>query len=542
MPTIIIDGREITVEAGTRVLKAALDNGIPIPHYCYHPALSVPGNCRMCMVEIEVQGRKQLTTSCTNLVSDGMVVYTETPLVLQTRKDILEFLLVNHPLDCPVCDRAGECALQDYSYQHGLGYSRFEEEKVVFPRKDLGPHVRIYSTRCVRCTRCLRFCDEVTGTGEIGYFNRGVHNEIDVFPGVELDNRMSGNVVDICPVGALIDRDFLFQARVWYLKSVESVCPRCSAGCNITVNVKDDKVYGAENVKPNVVYRVKPRTNMEVNTYWICDGGRYGVGYVNREDRLEWPEVVEDGQQIEVTWEEALGVVKEGFSQITIHHGAQAIALILSGQLTNEENYLAAKFAKEVLGTSKVAIRKKVSPEGDVRFKGGFVIEADKTPNSRGARDMATALGFDVQDAEAIWREVEEGTVRALYVLGGEPEEALTPAEEKALGKVSFFVVQDILPSQLTEIADVVLPGTSFAEKEGTFTNSRERVQRIRRAIAPPGEARADWEILQDVANVMGGAFTYTSAAEIWGEVREVAERYTEATYEAIGSLGVQVG
>ena len=272
--TLTIDGKQVTVPEGTTVLQACEQVNSPVPFYCYHPGLSIAGNCRICLVEIEKTPKLQI--SCYTRVADGMVVHTNTDKALKARQDVLEFLLVNHPLDCPVCDQAGECWLQDYYMAYGLYNQKFDEQKVKKSKKAtrIGPNVVLDQDRCILCSRCVRFCDEVSKTGELGIFNRGDHAELDVFPGKPIDNNYSGNVVDICPVGALTDDDFRFKCRVWYLRSTQSVCPGCSMGCNIEIHDNRER-----EVRPHVaggarIMRLKPRFNPEVNKWWMCDVGR----------------------------------------------------------------------------------------------------------------------------------------------------------------------------------------------------------------------------------------------------------------------------
>ncbi len=527
MATFTIDGKEIEMVPGKDVLKAALDNGIYIPHYCYHPGLSAPANCRMCLVEIEAGGRRGLMPSCTAMPAEGMVVETQTEVVKESQNAVMEFLLINHPLDCPVCDQSGECDLQDYSYTYGPDRSRFHEEKSVQPKKDIGEHVLLYSDRCIRCTRCIRFCDEVSGTGELGYFNRGVHTEVDVFPGERLDNRLSGNTVDICPVGALLDKHFLFKQRVWFLKGVDTICPGCSTGCNIRADINKERIY-----------RLVPRENLAVNDYWMCDDGRHGWGYVHSDDRLLFP-LIGGGKEPDLAlWAAALERVAEGFEQIREDHGEGAVVGIASGHLTNEENFLFGRLVKDVLKGTQVALRSKVGSEGDVVFKSGFTIHADKSPNTRGAREVLEGLGLSVVDASEVWKGIREGRIKALYCLGGDPLESVSETEREVLGALVFLVVQDILANDLTRLADVVLPGAAFVEKEGTFTNFAGRVQQIRPAFDPPGDARADWEVLRDVANALDGGFEYASIQEVMGGLAERVKAFEGIHTEAVGAQG----
>src|SRR5436189_6873 len=305
MPKLTINGHAVEVPPGTNLIEAARRVGVEIPHYCYHPGLSIAGQCRLCMVDIEKTPRP--TIACNTRAAEGMVVATETDRVKETRKSIMEFHLINHPLDCPVCDQAGECWLQIYYMEHGLYDPRMRDEKVHKPKAvPLGPHVMLDAERCILCSRCVRLCDEVTRTGELGSFDRGDHSEIGLFPGTELANKYSGNVVDICPVGALTDRDFRFAVRVWYLDSAKSVCPGCARGCNIEVHVNRRRPHHNEGRR---VARLKPRFNADVNRWWICDDGRYGFAFVDDKTRLVAPARREDGAVGDATWEEAIGAV-----------------------------------------------------------------------------------------------------------------------------------------------------------------------------------------------------------------------------------------
>ncbi len=527
MPTFTIDGSEIEIVPGKNVLQTAIDNGIYVPHYCYHPGLSAPANCRMCLVEMEVGGRSSLGPSCSAMPAEGMVVDTQSDVVKENQNAVMEFLLVNHPLDCPVCDQSGECELQDYSYTYGSDRSRYHEKKLVQPKKDIGRHVLLYSDRCIRCTRCIRFCDEISGTGELGYFNRGVHNEIDVFPGARMDNRLSGNTVDICPVGALLDKSFLFKQRVWFLKSVDTICPGCSTGCNIRADYNNERIY-----------RLVPRQNPDVNEYWMCDDGRHGWGYVHSDDRLLFPMLGRGEEQELALWEAALEAARAGFERIRTDYGENAVAGIASACLTNEEHYLFGSLFRSGLAGGPVAVRNRVSDEGDVVFKGGFTIHADKSPNARGARSVLEGLGLSPVETSEIWRGVAEGRIRGLYLVGGDPLESLSDEEQAALSSLEFLVVQDVLTHDWTAMADVVLPGAAFIEKDGTFTNVDGRVQRIRQGLAPAGDARPDWEILRDVNLVMGGEATQTGVEEVLADMSNIVAAFKEMDYDVIGDEG----
>src|SRR5712692_6704861 len=329
MPKLTIDGKEIEVEAGTNLIEAARRLGIEVPHYCYHPGLSIAGQCRLCMVDIEKAPRP--TIACNTQVADGMVVHTQTDRVKETRRSIMEFHLINHPLDCPVCDQAGECWLQIYYMKYGLYDPRMTDEKVHKPKAvPLGPHVMLDAERCILCSRCVRFCDEITKTGELGIFNRGDHSEIGLFPGADLENKYSGNVVDICPVGALTDRDFRFQVRVWYLDTAKSICPGCARGCNIDVHVNRRRPHHAGGRR---VARLKPRFNEAVNHWWMCDEGRYGYGFVDDPSRIALALARDAGNARELGSSDAVAMVASALGR----YAPEETAIIASATMPNED-------------------------------------------------------------------------------------------------------------------------------------------------------------------------------------------------------------
>ncbi|MBI1727205.1 MAG: (2Fe-2S)-binding protein, partial [Candidatus Rokubacteria bacterium] len=302
MPKLTINGKEVEVPEGTNLIEAAKAAGAEVPHYCYHPALSIAGQCRLCMVDIDKVPRPQI--ACNTQAAEGMVVHTETARIKETRRSMMEFHLINHPLDCPVCDQAGECFLQIYYMKHGLYDPRMTDEKVHKPKAvPLGPHVILDAERCILCSRCVRYCDEVTQTGELGIFQRGDHSEIGLFPGKAIENKYSGNVIDICPVGALTDRDFRFQVRVWYLDTAKSVCNGCARGCNIEVHTNKHRTHHNEGRR---VARLKPRFNADDNKWWICDAGRYGFKWMDDKSRLVQPLHRVGAQATEVSWDRAL--------------------------------------------------------------------------------------------------------------------------------------------------------------------------------------------------------------------------------------------
>ncbi len=501
MPQITIDGKPCDYEGKKSILDVALDNGIEIPHYCYHPGMSVVASCRICMAEVEAPNPRndnklelipKLMPTCQTPAADGQVVHTKSPKSIANQKSVMEFLLINHPLDCPVCDQAGECYLQDYSYKYGRSESRFDESKIKQAKKDIGPHVLLYSDRCIMCTRCVRFTKEVAGTGEIGVFGRGSSEQIDVFPGKPLDNELSGNVVDICPVGALLDKDFLMSMRVWNLNKTPAIDGITASGDNLSIEHNDGKVY-----------RVKPRTNMDVNQWWTSDEIRFGWKFVHSDDRLTSCAVKADGEQKACDWNQAYDALKTGVGNVLDSRGPGSLAVMVSPMLTCEEAYLLGKLivsldSEAVIGVGPVPI----SGE-DKTFPGGYTITAEKTPNARGVRRALGQLTESVLEYDQFLNAIEDERTAAVLLTGNYPSDWITPELSKAVdGK--FVAIIDTLANSLTASADVLLPGATFIEKSGTFENHKNRLQSFERAIRPIEFARAEGQVALDLLAVMG--------------------------------------
>jgi NADH-quinone oxidoreductase subunit G len=476
VPSLTIDGREVSVPAGTTVIKAAEDLGIFIPRYCYHPGLSIAGNCRICLVEVEKFPKLQI--ACNTFVSEGMVVHTESDEAVQGRQSVLEFLLANHPLDCPVCDQSGECDLQNFYMDFGLYNPRFREQKVKKHKAvTLGPNVMLDQERCILCSRCVRFTDEITKTGEFGIFNRGDKAELGIYPGEELDNPYSANVVDICPVGALTERRFRFKARVWYLSSAATVCNGCSKGCNMDLHYVLDRPYLNDGKR---MVRVKPRINPEVNEWWLCDEGRYGLGWID-EDRL----LEVRGPSPEAGWDEALDALVAGLTRARV-------GVIASVQLTNEELFL----LKKVLPEAQISAALPEQPG----FSDDLLVQADKNPNSEGARLLGLA-GPGVIQAEQILDAALAGELDTLWVFGHDLAQFFGEERVSGLGeRVDLLVFSGTNPNPTADLAHWVLPTSAYVEKDGTFVNCDGRVQRIGRAFAPLGASREDWRLLLELA------------------------------------------
>jgi NADH-quinone oxidoreductase subunit G len=494
---ITIDGKELPFEKGQTILQVALDHDIEIPHYCYHPGISIAANCRICLAEVWAPNPRKdnalepipkLLPTCQQTCGEGMVVYTDSPKTIANQKAVMEYLLINHPVDCPVCDQAGECHLQDYSYQYGRGQARFAEQKIKQPKKDVGPHVLLYSDRCIMCTRCVRFTREVTGTGELFVDGRGASEQIDVFPGLALDNELSGNVIDLCPVGALLDKDFLFQQRVWFLRKTASIDGLTCSGDNISVEHNNGRVY-----------RVKPRTNLDVNRYWITDEVRYGWKFVHDEHRLTLPALRDedpyDPAEAPLAYEAAYARIDERLA------AAARVALLVSPMLSCEDAYMLATLAlaydpEAMLGVGPVPVDGQ-----DKTFRDGFTMYAEKAPNARGVRRVLEKMASGpVLEADAFADQLGGGGAAGLAVIltGNYPSEWATEKFTAALGD-RFVVLIDTLPSRLTGRADVSLPGATWMEKAGTFENVSNRLQSFERAIDPIDFCKSESQIAADL-------------------------------------------
>jgi NADH-quinone oxidoreductase subunit G len=523
MPKLMINGQELEVAPGTNLIEAARQVGVEVPHYCYHPGLSIAGQCRLCMVDIERAPRP--TIACNTVAADGMVVWTETERVKETRRSIMEFHLINHPLDCPVCDQAGECWLQIYYMQHGLYAPRMVEDKVRKPKAvPLGPHVILDAERCILCSRCVRFCDEVTGTGELGIFSRGDDSEIGLFPGHELDNKYSGNVVDICPVGALTDRDFRFQVRVWYLDTARSICPGCSRGCNIEVHVSRRRPHHNQGRR---VARLKPRFNAAVNRWWICDDGRYGFGFVDAPSRLRAPLRRQDGHHVTAGWDEALAGLAEALGR----RAPAENGIIASPKMANEDLFALTRLCARLgIGQVGFAVPPRVPGDEDT-----LLIKADKNPNTRGAELIGLGGAVD-----AILAAARAGRLRCLWIFDHDLfQSAWAEAEVRAaLTPVETLIWSGTNANETSALAHWVLPATAWVERDGTYTNFEGRVQRFRTAVEPLGEARPEWEVLGRLLTALGEPVGFTRAEQWFRALAEAVPAFAGLTYQRLGDVG----
>lgn len=511
MPSITINGKKCDFTPGQMILQVANANSVEIPQYCYHDGLSVVASCRICLGEAMMPDAKtgslapymggKLFPTCQTPAADGMVVYTDSPKSVANQKAVMEFLLINHPLDCPVCDQSGECFLQDYSYMYGRGVSRFEEQKVKQPKKDVGPHVYLYSDRCIMCTRCVRFTREVSGTSELMVLGRGNKEEIDVFPGVPLDNELSANVIDLCPVGALLDKDFLFSQRVWFLKETPSIDPLTASGDNIFIHHNEGKVY-----------RIKPRTNLAVNKWWITDEVRYGWKFVHSDERLRSPMRKQFGALIECDYTRAYDDACEGLQAAAGgQSGKGRLAVVLSPMIPCEEAYLLAQFARMidprailVVGAVPTnGISKTLPANVDANHPKAFHISAEKAPNARGIRRVLAAFGGGIEFGEFVAK-LKSNEISGVLMTANYPSEWGNVDLAAGL-RGKFVVLIDTLRSSMTDLADVVLPGATFAEKAGTFENWRNMLQAFEQAIPVIEMAKTEGQLALDLIATIEG-------------------------------------
>jgi NADH-quinone oxidoreductase subunit G len=470
---ITIDGKPYTVKDGITIIEA-IDQAAKCdrPRYCYHPGLSIAGNCRICQVEVEKMPRTVI--ACNTRVAEGMVIHTKSAKAKESQQVVLEFLLANHPLDCPVCDQAGECKLQDYYMEYGLYDPKFDDEKVKKTKKAIpvGPTIMLDQERCILCTRCVRFGDEITKTNDFGVFNRGDRSELDIYPGKELNNKYSGNVADICPVGALTDRDFRFKMRVWYLGAAESVCPGCSRGCNIFINYERSRPYKPEGAR---VMRLKPRENADVNKWWMCDDGRYGYKFID-ENRL---------LKAKPGWDSAL----EKTAALLKKSDAARWAVLASPQYSNEELEAVKNLFVDRLGWKNAAYQ----APGQEGYEDDFLIKKDKNPNTAGAAKL-----FSQADITPIIDKARRGELDGLFVFGHDLAKIYgTETLKTVRQKIKTLVYEGWTQNQTADSADMVFPSATYAEKSGHFTNFEGRVQRFKKALEPLGDSWPTLDILK---------------------------------------------
>ncbi|MEY3395905.1 MAG: hypothetical protein RL346_2142 [Verrucomicrobiota bacterium] len=539
MVNVQIDGVWYQFPKGTRMIEACRSVKKDIPYYCYHPKLSVPGNCRMCMVQMGMPARPapgqepvrdadgyepigwmpRPAISCANTVAENMGIRTTGELVDKCREGVMEFLLINHPLDCPICDQAGECRLQEQSVGFGRGVSRFIDMKVKKPKNvDIGPRIRLDDERCIMCSRCIRFMDEVAGDPVLGFTQRGTHTTLTVHPDRELDSNYSLNTADICPVGALTSNDFRFQMRVWFLRETPSIDVNCGTGTNIFIHTRG-----------NTIHRITPRQNDAVNSNWMPDSHRLNFHYIDSETRLTEPLIRENAQHIGTSWQNAVKISAEkikGFS-------ADEIAIVGSARMTNEELFLLSRLAESLSVKTLSLVPRNGEPDH-------LLIAADRNPNTIGAK-LVLKTEDPYQSLAAIRSAIDAGSIKALLCFG---EDLITDAgfTRENLSTLDFYLQTSILANPSANYADVVLPSAAFAEKRGSMVNLTGRLQRLNRAVEPQGQAHDDWQILRDLtAAISGKPSNLHSIEDVFRELATTTPAFGGLTLSKIGDQGVPI-
>jgi NADH-quinone oxidoreductase subunit G len=546
MPHVVIDGKTYEAQAGKTIIQVAYENGVDIPHFCWHPELSVSGNCRMCLVEVGLPKRMpdgsfetdsdgktkinffpKLQIACATQITDGMHVRTKTENVKQTQEAVMEFILINHPLDCPICDEAGQCKLQDYAFTNSRGESRFTDIKNrANKRQSWGPNVLYDAERCITCSRCIRFAKEVAKQDVLTFVNRGDRVTIKLFDDTQFDNPYSMNVIDICPVGALTSKDFRFKARVWDMAFNDSICPGCSRGCNIKVGTRN-----------NEILRIEPKANPYVNKFWMCDYGRLTQYEKYNLNRVNEPMIKSNGKQEPVSWNDAL---KEAATRLSKFKGDE-IMIIGSAYATNEDDFVLSAFAKKVLKTDNLDFQ---TWKDDI-FKDDFLKTNDRMPNAAGAEFfgiMPTKYSVSLKD---LADKINIGTIKAVYSLDDDFEQY--PELITAFDSLELFILHANNHSELTEKADILLAASSFFESEGTWINIDGRVQHFEPVLVTTDNqknmgmklgrldkfghhndrwhqhdkrnTKPDWKIIQQIANKMKVSWKYKSSEEVFNEI-----------------------
>src|SRR2546423_792448 len=545
--TVKVDGKSITVPktmpdpitgkpVPTTMIQACAMARVDVPHYCYHPKLPVAGNCRMCLVEFGTPAlgidRKPIMNSdgtpkinkspkpaiaCATPIAPNMEIYTNTPGVKEMREGVLEFLLINHPLDCPICDQAGECKLQEYSVDYGQSNSRFVEPKVHKPKRvDLGPRIVLDDERCILCSRCVRFSKDIAGDDALGFVSRGSYSTLTAYPGKPFDNNYTLNTVDICPVGALTSKDFRFKMRVWFLKETKSICTSCGTNCSTIISSRE-----------NVMYRYEPRENDAVNSCWMCDYGRLNYKWINREDRLKEVRVKRQRLQETGAWNTALQEIATRLQFVA--PGTSAI--VASARQTNEELYLLSKLAKKLEAITDSVPR---TGPGDK-----LLLNPDRNPNSTGARLIGIAPSELGANLPKIAEGIRNGSIKNLIVFGEDvTKHGIAP---DLLAKLELLIVSDILPNKTTGAAHYLLPGCAHAEKRGTMTNIKGRVQKFMKALEPKGDSRPEWEFLHELVFNVTGQNGFVSIEGLFNQMALDVPAFAGLTWGAIGDTGVSV-
>ena len=527
MPVFQIDGEPVEYEPGEKVLSAALRCGKIIPHYCYHPGMSIVATCRMCLVDVIDLGNgrpaPKLQTACSVDATAGMKIETFNQKVEEGRKLVNEFLLINHPLDCPICDQSGECTLQDYSFKYGSGKSEMDYSKRVNGWRDIGTFVALERNRCIQCSRCDRFTREITGTNEFGMFNRGHELAVDTYTDRPMTNKFQGNMADICPVGAITEKEFRFKRRVWKLKKNHSICTGCSTGCNVTI--EHDR---------NEVFRLKPHENQNVNKWWLCDEGRLTYRKMNeRKSRIHQPLGL-IGENLEgISWEKAYGAIAERIRELKPL--PQEVLALTDTHASNEELFLIQKLLKEGFSSENIFCPFPKWEQSESDFFINTLITTDKTPNRAGA--LALHIKGDQKNKKL--KKVIEGELKVVFVLGNPFENEL---EFKEIIKRTQLVIHiGVFHNSWSEIADVVLPGQFYSEKEGTYTNKNQRVQSTEIAVKALRRTRPEWQIISELSQALGHKSSFESIPQVFNAMVQEAKAFTGISFDKIGSFGIEL-
>jgi NADH-quinone oxidoreductase subunit G len=542
--TLTIDGKPVTVAKGTTVLQAAIEAGISVPYYCYHPGLSVDGSCRVCIVKIEKMPKLQ--TSCSTVCIDGMVVSTRDPETTQARAGVLEFLLVNHPLDCPVCDKGGECPLQDFSYTFGPASSRMDFPRRVFDGEgvkadvDFGPTLMLNRNRCILCTRCVRFMREVDGDAQIGIVDRGNGSEIATFREEGVHSLLSGNLMDVCPVGAITTREYRFKSRPWDNPGVvDTICTRCAKGCSTSAWLKAKPEWA----RGSRLVRMTPRLNPAVNSYWMCDIGRFEYHWVEGDTRLRRP-MLRTGSALEpVAWQDVEPRLRDRI-QSAGSAEPESVRFLVSAHASTEDLFVLKSLVEGLLGRDGLRSASVTWSRLDKEQPDGvkFTVPPTDAPNVNGARDLGYTVGQGndgLPNLSELRTAIESGRVKGLYVIdpgpAGSAGDLSWIGAARQNGRLPLLIVQAVVSSDLTAAADIVLPGSTSFEKDAIYTNDQGHVQAASRALAPPGEALEDWQILVNVGTALGLALPYRSSDDVRRAIAAAMPGTSYASAHAIG-------
>jgi NADH-quinone oxidoreductase subunit G len=527
MPVFQIDGEPVEYEPGEKVLSAALRCGKIIPHYCYHPGMSIVATCRMCLVDVIDLGNgrpaPKLQTACSVDVTEGMKIETLNEKVEEGRKLVNEFLLINHPLDCPICDQSGECTLQDYAFKYGSGKSEMDYSKRVNGWRDIGTFVALERNRCIQCSRCDRFTREITGTNEFGMFNRGHELAVDTYTDRPMTNKFQGNMADICPVGAITEKEFRFKRRVWKLKKNHSICTGCSTGCNVTI--EHDR---------NEVFRLKPHENQSVNKWWLCDEGRLTYRKMNeRKSRIHQPLGL-IGENLEgISWEKAYGAIAERIRELKPL--PQEVLALTDTHASNEELFLIQKLLKEGFSSENIFCPFPTWEQSESDFFINTLITTDKTPNRAGA--LALQIKGDQKNTKL--KKVIEGELKVVFVLGNPFE---NESELKEIIKQTQLVIHiGVFHNSWSEMADVVLPGQFYSEKEGTYTNKNQRIQSTEIAVKAFRKTRPEWQIISELSQALGHKSSFESIPQVFNAMVHESKAFSGISFDNIGSFGIEL-